>query len=31
MQDGCMIVEDDDWEFWGVAEYRHDYSAQLAL
>jgi hypothetical protein len=25
MQDGC-IVNDDDWEFWGVAEYRHDDS-----
>ena len=25
MQDGC-IVEDDDWEFWGVAKYRHDDS-----
>jgi hypothetical protein len=25
MQDGC-IVEDDDWEFWGVSKYRHDDS-----
>jgi hypothetical protein len=25
MQDGC-IVEVDDWEFWGVAKYRHDDS-----
>jgi hypothetical protein len=25
MQDGC-IVEDDDWEFLGVAKHRHDDS-----
>jgi hypothetical protein len=25
MQDG-IIVEDDDWEFWGVAKHRHDDS-----
>ncbi len=25
MQDGC-IVEDDDWEFWGVAIYRREDS-----
>jgi hypothetical protein len=25
MQESCL-VEDDDWEFWGVAKYRHDDS-----